>query len=217
VIESDLGLSGRSASWRKGYLELLRLMDRNEVGIVLVQEQGRLGRKRSDSAAFLELAEETGTLIYTNGAVNDPASGDLAATLGLEMAGTFGNYDNRVRTRRMRDAKIAKASADRLSARRPSGMCVPRVARGLKIQTVPYRTRSCVSSISIRGSARSGRSSATFASTAWSFLGAPAGRFDRDRSTRRCFIACYATLATTATMCSCAASRRAARTGPGSP
>src|ERR1700730_3242587 len=92
----DLGRSGTSTSGRHGYLEVMALMDRNEVGIVLVQEQSRLGRKSSDSAAFLELAEETGTLIYTHGAVYDPGSGDLAATLGLEIAGTFATHDNRV-------------------------------------------------------------------------------------------------------------------------
>lgn len=121
LIESDLGISGMSTSGRKGYLELMTLMDRNEVGIVLVQELSRLGRKRSDIASFLELAEETGTLVYTNGTVHDPASGDLAATLGLEMAGTFGNYDSRVRTRRMQEAKLAKAKRGQAVSPPPIG------------------------------------------------------------------------------------------------
>ena len=34
VIDSDLGISGTSTSGRTGYLELLTLMDRDEVGIV---------------------------------------------------------------------------------------------------------------------------------------------------------------------------------------
>jgi len=109
VIDADLGLSGTSTSGRRGYLELLTLMDRDEVGIVLVQDLSRLSRKRSDSALFLEHAEEQGALVYTNGAVHDPASGDLAATLGLDMAGAFGNYDNRARSGRMKAAKLAKA------------------------------------------------------------------------------------------------------------
>jgi DNA invertase Pin-like site-specific DNA recombinase len=117
----DLGRSGTSTSGRQGYLELMALMDRNEVGIVLVQEQSRLGRKRSDSAAFLELAEETGTLVYSHGAVHDPASGDLAATLGLEMAGTFATHESRVRIYRMREAKVAKAQRGQAVSAPPIG------------------------------------------------------------------------------------------------
>ena len=114
----------RSASRRSqapGYLELLTLMDRDEVGIVLVQDLSRLSRKRSDSALFLEHAEEQGTLIYTNGAVHDPSSGDLAATLGLDMAGAFGNYDNRARAGRMKVAKLAKAKRGRPVSPPPVG------------------------------------------------------------------------------------------------
>ena len=88
---------------------------------MLVQELGRLGRKNSDSALFHELAEDTGTLIYTTGSVHDPASGDLASTLGLQVAGTFGNYDNRLRTRRMREAKVAKATRGQAVSRPPIG------------------------------------------------------------------------------------------------
>src|SRR5437762_1542978 len=65
VIDSDLGRSGTSTSGRTGYLELCALMDRDEVGIVLVQDLSRLGRKRSDIALFQELAEERDVLIYT--------------------------------------------------------------------------------------------------------------------------------------------------------
>ena len=99
----------------------MTLMDRHEVGIVLVQELSRLSRKRSDIASFLEFAEEISTLIHTNGALHDPGSDDLAAALGLEMAGAFGNYDNRVRTRRMRDAKLAKAKRGQAVSPPPVG------------------------------------------------------------------------------------------------
>src|SRR5438132_10581810 len=85
------------------------LMESDQVSIVLVQDLSRLSRKRSDIASFLETAEEKRILIYTNGGLHDPASNELATTLGLDIAGTFGNWDNRVRARRMREAKLAKA------------------------------------------------------------------------------------------------------------
>jgi hypothetical protein len=60
-------------------------------------------------------------LIYTNGAVHDPASGDVASTLGLDMAGTFGSWDNRLRAKRMRDAKLAKAKRGQAVSPPPIG------------------------------------------------------------------------------------------------
>src|SRR5947209_6344251 len=121
VIDADLGLSGTSSAGRRGYLELLMMMDHDEVTIVLVQELSRLSRKRSDIASFLETAEEKGMLIHANGGLHDPASDDLAATLGLDIAGTFGNWDNRVRARRMRDAKLAKARRGQAVSPSPIG------------------------------------------------------------------------------------------------
>src|SRR5262245_45459342 len=69
VIDSDLGRSSISKAGRTGYLELLMLMERDEVGIVLVQDLSRLSRKTSDIHSFLEQLEEKGVLIYTNGSL----------------------------------------------------------------------------------------------------------------------------------------------------
>jgi DNA invertase Pin-like site-specific DNA recombinase len=77
VIDSDLGLPGASTWRRKGYLELLEQMESDGVGIVLVQDLTRLSRRSTAIASFLELAEEKGVLIYANGAIQDPASGDI--------------------------------------------------------------------------------------------------------------------------------------------
>jgi DNA invertase Pin-like site-specific DNA recombinase len=109
VIDADLGISGISTAGRSGYLELLTLMDGDKVGVVISQELSRLGRKRSDMALFLETAEEKGILIYTNGGLHNPASDDLTTMLGLDIAGTFGTFDNRLRAKRMREAKLARA------------------------------------------------------------------------------------------------------------
>src|SRR5439155_27349573 len=121
VVDGDQALSATSTSKRDGYLGLRISMDQEQVGIVLVQDLSRLSRKKSDIASFLEHAEDTGTLIYTNGAVHDPASGDLASTLGLDIAGTFGAHENRQRARRMRDAKLAKAKRGQAVSPPPIG------------------------------------------------------------------------------------------------
>lgn len=59
VIEDDLGLSGTSSDQRPGFQHLLELMDRGEVGIVLVREMSRLSRDSLDAErTFRAIAEE---------------------------------------------------------------------------------------------------------------------------------------------------------------
>ncbi|PYN93786.1 MAG: hypothetical protein DMD91_29335, partial [Candidatus Rokuibacteriota bacterium] len=77
--------------------------------------------QRSDIASFLERVEEKGILIYTNGGLHDPSSEDGASSLGLDIAGIFGAWDNRLRARRMRDAKLAKAKRGQAVSPPPIG------------------------------------------------------------------------------------------------
>jgi len=121
VIDCDLGRSGTSTSGRTGYLHLLTLIDRDEVGIVLVQDLSRLGRDDPAFFFFLQQATDKGVLVYTNGTLHNPASEDLTATLGLKIAGLFGSFDNQLRVLRMREAKIAKAKRGQAVSSPPIG------------------------------------------------------------------------------------------------
>src|SRR5207245_930296 len=106
---------------RTGFLELLQMMDRGEVGIVIVQDLTRLSRMPVDIMSFLQTAENTGTLIYSNGAVRDPRSADVAQGFGLQLEGLFGSYDNRSRKRRLTAARIAKAQRGQAVTAPPIG------------------------------------------------------------------------------------------------
>lgn len=109
VIDSDLGLSGTSALNREGFQELTALVRRSEIGMILAQDASRLTRNFRDFADFVEGAADTDTLICVNGVIYDPASPDFVHTLGLQVQGLFGAFDNKLRASRFREARIAKA------------------------------------------------------------------------------------------------------------
>ena len=56
VIDADLGLSGRSASHREGFKQLVARVCLGEVGAVFGLEVSRLARSNADLACLLELA-----------------------------------------------------------------------------------------------------------------------------------------------------------------
>ena len=71
VIDADLGLSGRSASHREGFKQLVARVCLGEVGAVFGLEVSRLARSNADLARLLELARLTGTLVIDNDGIYD--------------------------------------------------------------------------------------------------------------------------------------------------
>ena len=69
VIDCDLGLSGRSATYREGFKELVARVCMGEVGAVFGLEVSRLARSNADLARLLELARLTGTLVIDSDGV----------------------------------------------------------------------------------------------------------------------------------------------------
>jgi hypothetical protein len=88
---------------------------------VILQDVSRLTRRVADFANFLETARDSGTSICSNGMVCDPASDDVAASLGLEVEALFGAFDNRLRTRRFMAARIARAHEGKAVSPPPIG------------------------------------------------------------------------------------------------
>src|SRR4051812_48262803 len=81
VIDRDLGLSGTSSVFRPGFLEMLAMIGRGEVGMVIALAVDRLARNVADFHTLLDLCEETNTLLCIDGVVYDPASEDTSETL----------------------------------------------------------------------------------------------------------------------------------------
>ncbi len=83
VIDSDLGLSGRSADGREGFRGLVGEVSLGHVGIVLSYEASRLARNNADWYALLDLCTLRGTLIADADGVYDPTDYNDRLLLGL--------------------------------------------------------------------------------------------------------------------------------------
>jgi DNA invertase Pin-like site-specific DNA recombinase len=84
VIDADLGLSGRTATRRDGFKQLVARVCLGEVGAVLGLEVSRLARSNADLARLLELARLTGTLVIDNDGVYDLSDINDRLLLGLK-------------------------------------------------------------------------------------------------------------------------------------
>jgi DNA invertase Pin-like site-specific DNA recombinase len=84
VIDADLGLSGRSATHRDGFKQLVARVCLGEVGAVFGLEVSRLARSNADLARLLELARLTATLVIDSDGVYDLSDINDRLLLGLK-------------------------------------------------------------------------------------------------------------------------------------
>jgi DNA invertase Pin-like site-specific DNA recombinase len=109
VIDDDLGLSGTSAQNRPGFQKMLDLMDRGEVGLIVVRDHSRLSRDPHDAATFVKKLVDHSVLLHAGGHLFDGATEDLAQLFGLHLQSLLSWFENRTRTHTMRSARRAKA------------------------------------------------------------------------------------------------------------
>src|SRR4051794_38606201 len=83
VVDSDLGLSGKSVEGREGFRELTSEVSLGHAGIVLCYEASRLARNNADWYALLDLCALRGTLIADSDGVYDPTDYNDRLLLGL--------------------------------------------------------------------------------------------------------------------------------------
>src|SRR5690242_9836435 len=84
VIDTDLGLSGATATHREGFRDLIARVTLGEVGIVLSSEVTRLARNCSDWYPLLDLCGYRQCLIGDRDGVYDPGLGQWPPPLGPE-------------------------------------------------------------------------------------------------------------------------------------
>jgi DNA invertase Pin-like site-specific DNA recombinase/type III secretion system FlhB-like substrate exporter len=142
IIERDLGLPGTSTALRPGFLEMLAMMGRGEIGMVMAMSVDRLNRKLGDFDNLLDLAADTETLLCIDGTVYDPASENVAEMLSLQAQAMFGAFDNRLRTRRFMSARIARAKQGKPVSRPPTGYL--RAGRGEWIKDSDPRVQEAI-------------------------------------------------------------------------
>jgi len=86
VIDTDLGLSGATATHREGFRDLIARVTLGEVGLVLSSEVTRLARNCSDWYPLLDLCGYRQCLIGDRDGVYDPGSANGRLLLGLKGA-----------------------------------------------------------------------------------------------------------------------------------
>jgi DNA invertase Pin-like site-specific DNA recombinase len=119
VIDADLGLSGRSATHRNGFKQLVARVCLGEVGAVFGLEVSRLARSNADLARLLELARLTDTLVIDNDGVYDLA--DINDRLLLGMKGQMSEAELHWLTSRLQESKRAAAARGELRVPLPVG------------------------------------------------------------------------------------------------
>ena len=126
VIDADLGLSGRTASARSGFKELVGRVCMGEVGAILGLEISRLARSSADLQRLLELCALTDTLIidgdgiYDLGSFNDDL-GSFNDRLLLGLKGTMSEAELHLLAGRLQGAKLAAAQRGELRFVLPVG------------------------------------------------------------------------------------------------
>jgi len=84
VIDTDLGISGRSTEGRDGFKGLVARVRLGEVGAIFGLEVSRLSRSSADLSRLLELARLTDTLVIDADGIYDLAEFNDRLLLGLK-------------------------------------------------------------------------------------------------------------------------------------
>jgi DNA invertase Pin-like site-specific DNA recombinase len=120
VIDCDLGLSGRTATHREGFRELLGRVCAGEAGAVFGLEISRLARSNADLSRLLEIARITGTLVIDADGVYDLA--DINDRLLLGLKGQMSEAELHFLHTRLDGARVAAAARGDLRLPLPAGL-----------------------------------------------------------------------------------------------
>jgi len=121
VIDTDLGVSGRSTEGRDGFKALVARVCLGEVGAIFGLEVSRLARSSADLSRLLELARLTDTLVIDGDGIYDLAEFNDRLLLGLK--GTMSEAELHLLAGRLQGAKRAAAERGELRTPLPVGYC----------------------------------------------------------------------------------------------
>jgi len=155
VIDSDLGLSGTSATDRQGFQKLVAEVGLGRAGIVLGLEVSRLARNSADWHRLLEICALSDTLILDEDGVYDPAHFNDRLLLGLK--GTMSEAELYVLRARLRGGILNKARRGELRCPLPVGF----VHTGARVVLDPDKQVQDSVRLLFQTFARTGAASAT--------------------------------------------------------
>ncbi len=119
VLDGDLGHSGRSASGRGDFQELVSRVCLGEVGAVFGLEISRLARSSADLQRLLEFCSITDALVVDADGIYDLRSFNDRLLLGLK--GTMSEAELHILAGRLQDSKLAAARRGELRMPLPVG------------------------------------------------------------------------------------------------
>lgn len=140
VVDSDLGLSGKSADGRKGFGELAGEVSLGRAGIVLCYEASRLARNNADWYTLLDLCTLKGTLIADSDGVYDPSHYNDRLLLGLR--GMMSEAELHLLRLRMDAGKMRQVEKGTYRQALPTGLS--RLADGRVLKHPDERVRGAI-------------------------------------------------------------------------
>jgi DNA invertase Pin-like site-specific DNA recombinase len=120
VIDSDLGRTGRTAAGRRGFQELVALVNQEQVGIIFAYDVTRLARNCTDWYQLLDLCGYRCCLVGDQDGIYDPATPNGRLILGLK--GLISELELHTLRARLTAGLLNKARRGELALSLPIGL-----------------------------------------------------------------------------------------------
>jgi DNA invertase Pin-like site-specific DNA recombinase len=120
VIDSDLGRTGRTAAGRRGFQELVALVNQEQVGIIFAYDVTRLARNCTDWYQLLDLCGYRCCLVGDQDGIYDPATPNGRLILGLK--GLISELELHTLRARLTAGLLNKAQRGELALSLPIGL-----------------------------------------------------------------------------------------------
>ena len=130
VIDSDLGRTGRTAAGRRGFQELVALVNQEQVGIIFAYDVTRLARNCTDWYQLLDLCGYRSCLVGDQDGIYDPATPNGRLILGLK--GLISELELHTLRARLTAGLLNKARRGELALSLPIGLVRDALGRVLK-------------------------------------------------------------------------------------
>jgi DNA invertase Pin-like site-specific DNA recombinase len=130
VIDSDLGRTGRSAAGRRGFQELVTLVNQEQVGIIFAYDVTRLARNCTDWYQLLDLCGYRSCLVGDQDGIYDPATANGRLILGLK--GLISELEIHTLRARLIAGVLKKALRGELALSLPIGLVRDELGRVVK-------------------------------------------------------------------------------------
>jgi DNA invertase Pin-like site-specific DNA recombinase len=130
IIDADLGRSGRSADGRRGFQEVVSLVNQEQVGILFAYDVTRLARNCTDWYHLLDLCGFRRCLVGDQDGIYDPATPNGRLILGLK--GLIAELELHTLRARLTAGLLNKAQRGELALTLPVGLVRDPLGRVLK-------------------------------------------------------------------------------------